>query len=598
MMSEKPFPVPAMAAVYVAMRDGVRLAVDVWRRGDQAGDDPRPTMLLTTRYWRSFALAEDDARLQGIFALASYFTRRGYVVVNVDSRGSGASFGVRRAEWSEEEVADMGDVMDWIVRQPWSDGRVVAHGFSYGGNTAFLAAVCGHPALKAIAPQFADFDVYRHNLFPGGIANGWLRDSWGRLTAAMDCGDVAAMSRLLPGIDGEAFRRFVRGPRPVDADAGGALARQAIAGHAKNFNMATVDQRYDCVDDAGRRNAGAFPDTQFDSARLSVYSHQSAIERSAVPIIYWAGWFDAGTADGALNLFVNFSNPMRVIIGPWSHGRRYLQDPFANDGEPSAIDLDENFEDVRQALEACLNGAGITGRRLDYFTLGENRWKSTTQWPPPHCTSMRFYLTDGRQLNLAQPRQDDGSDSYVMDGAATTGTKNRWHTQIGCMPVSHEDRRWVDARLLTYDSPTLDQDMEITGHPVAHLYVMSSRNDAALFAYLEMITPDGDVRLLTEGCLRAHHRKLAADDEGYRKFGPAHSFRRQDLALLTPGEMALLTFTLLPISIRIPRGYRLRLAIAGADRDTFEPASDTDGAVLTIGCGRRFSSYLDLPVMP
>ncbi len=99
--------IPALEAVYVAMRDGVRLAVDVWRRADQAGD-PRPTMLLTTRYWRSFALAEDNPRLQGVFALASYFTRQGYVVVNADSRGSGASFGVRRSEWSEEEVAEAG----------------------------------------------------------------------------------------------------------------------------------------------------------------------------------------------------------------------------------------------------------------------------------------------------------------------------------------------------------------------------------------------------------------------------------------------------------------------------------------------------------
>lgn len=590
--------IPALEAVYVAMRDGVRLAVDVWRCADQAGDGPSPTMLLTTRYWRSFALAEDDPRLQGIFALASYFTRQGYVVVNADSRGSGASFGGRRTEWSEEEVADMGDVMEWIVRQPWSDGRVVTHGFSYGGNTAFLAAACGHPALKVIAPQFADFDIYRHNLFPGGIANGWLHDNWGRLTAAMDRGDVTAMSRLLPGIDGDSFRRLVRGPRPVDDDADGALVRQAIAGHAANFNMAAADLNFDCVDDAGRQNTGAFPDALFDSHRLSIYSHQSAIERSGVPIVYWAGWFDAGTADGALNLFASFSNPMRVIIGPWSHGRRFLQDPFVPNGKPSAIDLDENFEDVRQAVESCLAGKGIIGRRLDYYTLGENRWKSTTQWPLPQSTPTRFYLADSRQLSLAQPQHDDGSDSYVMDEAATTGTENRWHTQIGCMPVSHEDRRQADARLLTYDSMPLDQDMEITGHPIVHLYLMSNRVDVALFAYLEMIMPDGNVRLLTEGCLRAGHRKLLENDVGYRKFGPVHSFRREDIMPLAPDGMALLSFALLPISIRIPRGFRLRLAIAGADRDTFKPMPDADGAAIAIGRSRMFASYLELPVIP
>src|SRR5687768_17395579 len=104
----------SLTSVYVPMRDGVKLAVDVWRSSAQSATVRSPCLLLTTRYWRSLKLTTDASSRQPMLPLSDYFTARGYVVVNVDSRGSGASFGTRRTEWSDEEVEDIGEIIDWI----------------------------------------------------------------------------------------------------------------------------------------------------------------------------------------------------------------------------------------------------------------------------------------------------------------------------------------------------------------------------------------------------------------------------------------------------------------------------------------------------
>jgi putative CocE/NonD family hydrolase len=240
-------------------------------------------------------------------------------------------------------------VVEWIAQQPWCNGSVAAHGYSYGGNSSFLAAAAGHPALKVITPQFADIDLYAHNLAPGGVVNTWLRDAWGRFTAALDRADVAGVAACLPGIDVAQFIAAVRGPSPVDEDPERVLLQRALADHQANFNMAHALPDDFCADDAQR-----LPGRFFDVAALGIAGRRAAVESSRVPIHCWAGWFDAGTAQGALALFEQFDNPMRVLIGPWNHGRRHLQDPLGDEW-PKALPLEENFSDIRAAIESSLS---------------------------------------------------------------------------------------------------------------------------------------------------------------------------------------------------------------------------------------------------
>ena len=576
------------SSCHVAMPDGVRLAVDIWRSAGLADDHAQPTLLLSTRYWRAFDLAAGDLSLQPLHALASRSAVRGMAVVNVDSRGSGASFGTRRTEWSDEERDDLATVMDWIVAQPWSDGRIAAHGYSYGGNTAFLAAATGHPALSVILPQFADFDIYRHNLLPGGVPNIWLNDNWARLTAAQDHGDVHALADAMPGIDRAAFLHHVRGPAPVDGPDGPALLAQAIGEHAGNFNIAATAHDVVCMDDAARLNAGRDVDAVLDADRFSIFCHKQAIEAAATPIVYWAGWFDAGTAEGAIELFRSVSNPMHVVIGAWSHGQRWQQDPFGGDGEPRLIPLDENFEDILDAA-----ATPPSGKRLDYYVLGCNVWRSTDVWPPSGVAPLRFHFSE---QGLVRTPMTADARQWRADADASTGVRNRWWTQINCMPVDHADRRSDDRRLLVHDTAPLAEALEIIGAPLVHLRLSCDSPDAAVFVYLEMIAPDGRVSLLTEAMLRLLHRRTMPPGASRFEMEPARSYSRADAAPVIPGEAMAIEIRMLPIAIRIPAGFRVRAGIAGADADTFGPVGNP-APQFTIHRGGDDGSWIDLPFL-
>ena len=164
---------------YITMRDGVRLAADVTLPRNLPPETRLPALLSQTRYWRAMELRAPFKWFLKPSALdphfrdfTPFFVSRGYALVQVDVRGTGASFGTWLCPWAPDAVEDAREVIDWIVAQPWSDGRVGAHGISYVGTTAELTAVLGHPALLAALPMFNHPDPYADIAFPGGT---WTR---------------------------------------------------------------------------------------------------------------------------------------------------------------------------------------------------------------------------------------------------------------------------------------------------------------------------------------------------------------------------------------------------------------------------------------
>ena len=125
---------------YLTMRDGVRLAADVWLPHSQ--DRPAATILRQTRYFRSIQLRSPFNWLNrnqpidhsGLYAKRRRrFLQAGYAWVDVDVRGSGASFGRRISPWSQAEVDDGYEIVGWIVSQPWSDGCLARWGYRMTG---------------------------------------------------------------------------------------------------------------------------------------------------------------------------------------------------------------------------------------------------------------------------------------------------------------------------------------------------------------------------------------------------------------------------------------------------------------------------------
>ena len=190
---------------YVAMSDGTRLAVDVWVPSDLRPDETLPAITISTRYWRTHDMGPIYRLLVGVgetqvpnIEAADQWNDAGYALVLVDARGSGASIGDRPVEWADAEVADMGEVTEWITPQPWSNGTVGAVGVSYTGNTAELSTITAHPALRAVAPLYSDWDPQLFLAMPGGVYNRKFTEAWNDANQALDANDICA----LEGADG------------------------------------------------------------------------------------------------------------------------------------------------------------------------------------------------------------------------------------------------------------------------------------------------------------------------------------------------------------------------------------------------------------
>jgi uncharacterized protein len=535
----------ATTSQYISMPDGVQLAADIHLPGALQGGHTVPTIAMFTRYWRS--------RLDGAPELRAA-SANGYAVVVVDVRGSGASFGTRHAEVSACEIRDFSTVIDWISHQPWSNGRVATLGTSYVGDTAEDAMFEPSKALKATVPRFTDFDLYTSVLFPGGVRNKVNTDDWGEYVAALDSGRA-------PASDPPAILM------PVNGDQHELAA--AIAEHAGNLDVTKTFRDWNFSDDILLANSLSDDCTHWVTAAR----FKADVERSAIPAYHWAGWMDAGTAAGVLARFASFNAPARYVIGPWSHGAIHDADPFDSRGTSLSLSYTEDaqfsliFDFLRPYMSTSERPPHLE-HSLTYYTMGERRWKQTSVWPPTGVRSKTLYLGPVRLLSPTASSDRAASDAYDVDFDAGTGANTRWSTQNDRREVDYGDRSGPDKHLLTYDSAPLRRSLEITGFPEADIYLESSTADGVLIGYLEAVAPGGRVIMLTEGELRLINRKVSKAPL-FPVFGPYHTYVKADARPMVPGVIDLVPIVMLPTSIQVPAGYRLRLAIAGHDEDSF-----------------------------
>ncbi len=569
---------------YVTMDDGVDIAVDVMLPPNRKEGERFPALLYQTSFWRNVDVRWPIRHFLPPDPWHAFFARHGYAVVLVDVRGTGASFGSRLYPWAPAERKDARVLVDWIVRQPWSDGRVGAYGKGYEGTAAELLATVGHPAVKAVMPMYSEFDTYLEIAFPGGIFNEWFVRSWSDITERMARNEI-------PDELGRVAQALARGVRPVAGRAD--RLPKALEEHRANLNLydlaRTVHGR-DTVIQVGD-NAGSIDD-------FTVFRHRTAVEASGVPVFAWGGWFDGASADSVLRRLHTYRNPVRGVIGPWSKGARENASPYASSSDPEPP-LEAQYLEGLRFFDRHVRGLD-TGdepdRLLYYYTLGEERWKVARSWPPPGVT-LPLYLAEGDALSTTPPNAPMGADRYRVDFSASTGPHNRWHGHLLGQPVVYPDRAEADARLLTYTGPPLEADTELTGHPVAVLHVSSTASDGAFYVYLEEVAPDGKVTYLTEGQLRARFRRESDAEPLYRPAPVNRTFTEADAAPLTPGEVVALRIPLLPLSVRVPRGHRLRVALAGHDDGTFARVPAEGDPTVTVHRSADRPSRIELPVV-
>jgi putative CocE/NonD family hydrolase len=580
------------ASCYVTMRDGVRLALDVYVPMDHGGAalaQRLPTIVVFTPYYRRFALRSDAPPSSEPSVSAGryrdFFVPRGYALVVVDVRGTGASFGVREGFRSPKERDDYREIVDWIVAQRWSNGAVAATGISYVGAAADFLASTGHPAVKAIAPLFSVWDTYGDHYYPGGLLLNRLAETYDELMIALDHGHADRLGQFAYYKD-----PHLLGPAPVDEDADGVLLKAALTEHLGNFHMP------DFIREFAFKEEGLPYDPGFSSASFSPYAYCSGV-RPDVAVYSVSGWMDgAGYSNGAIARFLSLPNPKRhLLLGPWDHGARANVSPFRRqpDSEfPLMGELLRFFDHYVIGLDTGLDREDP----IHYFTIGEERWHAARHWPPHDHSTRLFLAGDGR---LAEDARSEGEDRYRVDFTLATGPHTRYG-RLAAFDVRDYYTDWDgrDARMLCYTSEPLAADHELSGHPCVTLHLSSSEADAAVHVYLEDVAPDGTCRYVTEGMLRALHRKESAAPAHHQVVGPFHSCTRADAAPLVPGEVATLHLSLLPTSWRVTAGHRLRVAIAGADADNFGQVPHGRPPILSVRRGGVHASSVDLPLRP
>ena len=130
------------------------------------------------------------------------------------------------------------------------------------------------------------------------------------------------------------------------------------------------------------------------------------------------------------------------------------------------------------------------------------------------------------------------------------------------------------------------------------LHVSCTEPDGVIIVYLEDMDEKGRVIYLTEGLLRAVHRRISREIPPYKLLVPYHSYKKSDQAPLIPGEKTEFHFGLLPTSVLIRKGHRIRVSIAGHDKDTFARIPEKGNPVWRVERNSQFSSYIDLPIIP
>jgi putative CocE/NonD family hydrolase len=570
-------------SVYVEMRDGCRLAADVYLPTD--APNPAPAILIFTPYYRRFALTADAPQgteaCPGVARWRDLFVPRGYALVAIDVRGTGASFGTRDSFRSPRERADYAAMAEWVVAQPWSNGKLGATGISYVGAACDFLASSGNPAIRAIAPLSAVWDTYTDHYYPGGLLLNRLAQSYDALMVALDHDRRDLLGEFAYFKDPS-----LAGPAPVDDDPGGEARDAAVREHVANFRMPAFIAEFRYHDDA-------LPyDPEFTPASFSPFNYAHRV-RDDVAVLSVSGWMDgAGYQNGAIARFLTLPNPKKhLLLGPWDHGARINVSPW-RDAETPEFSLDGEL--LRFFDEYLMERETGFGREapVHYFSMHGQAWREAAQWPPVE-TTRRFYLAADNALS-ATP--DGGEDKYQTDFGFGTGTQTRYGRL-----AAHDTRLYYDdwqpreARLLGYRSAPLDAAMELAGHAVLTLTFAASEPDAALHVYLSEEEPDGHVRYVTEGVLRALHRKLTDPPAHYRASWPYRTHDRADAAPLVPGRAEQIVLPLLPTGWTFGKCSRIRLAISGADADHYGQVPHGRPPAFTV---QRGESFLDLPLRP
>jgi len=503
------------------MRDGIRLAADVYRPPDKRV----PSLLVRTPYGRR----ELHDRIEDVDPLLG--VREGFAVVMQDLRGRGASEGEFCAKWPDAQ--DGADTVAWIRRQGWSDGRVAMLGASYNGIVQFQTARERPPGLVAIAPSMSG--SFRGLSHPGGAPRLALIALWltrllrEALSGELDDDARAEVTELLGASLLDRFHAFLQ-PGTAASELGLPLRHWIRAQAADRF-----------------------------------WTDVTAVPHDPLPALHTTGWYDFAAA-AAVEAYASWSaasgveTPQLLTLGPWTH-ELWLPACYPElglDAEHSpakALPLERQISFVKAVLgEAAIDElVPVTS-----FVLGRNRWHEDTRWPPADVRPVAWRLaSDAHGHGCLTLRSDTrrAAIGYTYDPRDPVPTLGGANMMLGL--AGPREQAAVEARpdVLTFTSDALAEELEVAGSPVARLVVGSSAVATDFIARLTLVHAGGGSIVLVEGnwCGRLADLPAALGNQPHR----------------------MCEIDLGPVHVAIAPGSRLRLQVTSSNYPELYPNPNT-----------------------
>jgi putative CocE/NonD family hydrolase len=538
--------------IYVPMRDGVSLAVDLYRPDELTS---HAAIVLVTPYQKDaefkMPLGSDGRPIQSLplppmppgtnpmLLSVAPLVRAGFVVAVADARGTGFSEGVYDYYNFDDGPFDGYDLVEWLAGQEWCTGRVGMMGSSAAAISCYITALSKPPHLVAMAPNMHPGDFYFDQWRIGGVFRWENRVSW-------STGMHTRTAPIDPGpLDGPSYER----KRAVYEDRFQQFGDRVRAGkNAANLDWLTAMYSHDTYDG-------------FWQGRSFI----RRIDEIDIPTLHGGVWFDHFIR-GTITSHEGVRAPKRLFVSPGSLATR----TDLGDGGFGKIQIAWFDHFLRDADNGVLDEPAV---RL--YLMGREEYIDEPAWPVP-VVDTNLYLAAG-PTGSAVSLNDGG---LAMQAAGAGGAVEITHDPAhpNRTPPDVRDQRPFEAGCLTFSSEPLTEDLEVIGTPRLVVFASSDAVDVDWCVRLCDVDPSGTSKLLNTGALKG-----------------SHVISHESPMPLEPQEVYEFEVEVWPIANLFEAGHRVRIDISTSDFPFFEsnPVPSTNQVFM----GEDRPSRLVLPVV-
>lgn len=480
----------------IVMSDGCRLSARVWMPED-AVSDPVPVILEYLPYRKRDGTTARDALTH------PYFAKRGYACLRVDMRGNGDSQGVMQDEYTQQELDDAVEIINWAAAQSWCSGTVGMMGISWGGFNALQVAALQPEPLKAIITLCSTADRYADDIhYKGGcLLNenlGWGSTMWAYSSRPPD-----------PMLVGDAWREMW-------------LERL----QAEPF-LPELWLRHQRRDEYWKHG--------------SICEDFSAVKAATLAI---GGWGDA-YKNTVPNLVENLTCPVKGIVGPWVHKYPHFAVPEPRIGflQEALRWWDKWLKDISTGvdLDPAYTTYAMDGvRPQTWYAERSGTWITSDTVDAPETTV--FYLADDKKLS-----QTSGTINDCVSSPMTAGLSAGEYCAIWLGPEMPGDQRQDDSLGASYVSAPLEDGLNITGAPEILIKLLCDKPQGQIAVRLGHVHADGATTRITYGVLNLAHRAS-----------------HQDPTQLPQGTPTDVKILLDHVAYKVPKGDRISITVSDA----------------------------------